>query len=167
MLYDWLKYLGWCFCVEFICRCPIFPYQDGTICVGVISLYSETTKSIRITVVPSFLDEHSSPDDSRYVWAYEVKIENLGQETVQLINRHWSITNSLGQTQTVRGPGVVGEQPVLKPGEYFEYTSGTPLNTPSGLMSGIYQMEGKNGQLFDVSIPVFSLDSPHQPMQVN
>ena len=97
----------------------------------------------------------------------EVKIENLGQETVQLINRHWSITNSLGQTQTVRGPGVVGEQPVLKPGEYFEYTSGTPLNTPSGLMSGIYQMEGKNGELFDVSIPVFSLDSPHQLMQVN
>ncbi len=118
-------------------------------------------------MIPSFLDEHSSPDDSKYVWAYEVKIENLGQETVQLINRHWSITNSLGQTQTVRGPGVVGEQPVLKPGEYFEYTSGTPLNTPSGLMSGIYQMEGKNGQLFDVSIPVFSLDSPHQPMHVN
>ena len=130
-------------------------------------MYSETTKSIRITVIPSFLDEHSSPDDARYVWAYEVKIENLGQETVQLINRHWSITNSLGQTQTVQGPGVVGEQPVLKPGEYFEYTSGTPLNTPSGLMSGIYQMEGKNGQLFDVSIPVFSLDSPHQPMHVN
>ena len=118
-------------------------------------------------MVPVFLDEHSSPDEAKYVWAYEVKIENLGQETVQLINRHWSITNSLGQTQTVRGPGVVGEQPVLKPGEYFEYTSGTPLNTPSGLMSGIYQMESTSGELFEVSIPNFSLDSPHQPMQIN
>ena len=130
-------------------------------------MYSETTKSIRVTVVPAFLDEHSSPEDDKYVWAYEVRIENLGEETVQLINRYWSITNSLGQTQTVRGPGVVGEQPVLKPGEYFEYTSGTPLSTPSGLMMGTYQMENNDGKLFDVSIPAFSLDSPHQSMRVN
>ena len=125
-------------------------------------MYSEITKSIRVTVVPAFLDEHSSPEDDKYVWAYEVRIENLGEETVQLINRYWSITNSLGQTQTVRGPGVVGEQPILKPGEYFEYTSGTPLSTPSGLMMGTYQMENNDGKLFDVSIPAFSLDSPHQ-----
>ena len=130
-------------------------------------MYSEITKSIRVTVVPAFLDEHSSPEDDKYVWAYEVRIENLGEETVQLINRYWSITNSLGQTQTVRGPGVVGEQPVLKPGEYFEYTSGTPLSTPSGLMMGTYQMENNDGKLFDVSIPAFSLDSPHQSMRVN
>ena len=130
-------------------------------------MYSETTKSIRVTVVPAFLDEHSSPQDDKYVWAYEVRIENLGEETVQLINRYWSITNSLGQTQTVRGPGVVGEQPILKPGEYFEYTSGTPLSTPSGLMMGTYQMENNDGKLFDVSIPAFSLDSPHQSMRVN
>lgn len=130
-------------------------------------MYSETTKSIRVTVVPAFLDEHSSPEDDKYVWAYEVRIENLGEETVQLINRYWSITNSLGQTQTVRGPGVVGEQPILKPGEYFEYTSGTPLSTPSGLMMGTYQMENNDGKLFDVSIPAFSLDSPHQSIQVN
>ena len=130
-------------------------------------MYSETTKSIRITVVPAFLDEHSSPDEAKYVWAYEVKIENLGQETVQLINRHWSITNSLGQTETVRGPGVVGEQPILKPGEYFEYTSGAPLTTPSGLMVGTYQMEDNDGKVFDVCIPAFSLDSPHQTVQVN
>ena len=130
-------------------------------------MYSETTKSIRVTVVPAFLDEHSSPEDDKYVWAYEVKIENLGEETVQLINRYWSITNSLGQTQTVQGPGVVGEQPILKPGEYFEYTSGTPLSTPSGLMMGTYQMENNDGKLFDVSIPAFSLDSPHQSMRVN
>ncbi|MCH2629302.1 MAG: Co2+/Mg2+ efflux protein ApaG [Nisaea sp.] len=130
-------------------------------------MYSEITKSIRVTVVPAFLDEHSSPEDDKYVWAYEVRIENLGEETVQLINRYWSITNSLGQTQTVRGPGVVGEQPILKPGEYFEYTSGTPLSTPSGLMMGTYQMENNDGKLFDVSIPAFSLDSPHQSIQVN
>ena len=130
-------------------------------------MYSETTKSIRVTVVPAFLDEHSSPEDDKYVWAYEVRIENLGEETVQLINRYWSITNSLGQTQTVRGPGVVGEQPILKPGEYFEYTSGTPLSTPSGLMMGTYQMENNDGKLFDVSIPAFSLDSPHQSIRVN
>ena len=130
-------------------------------------MYSEITKSIRVTVVPAFLDEHSSPEDDKYVWAYEVRIENLGEETVQLINRYWSITNSLGQTQTVRGPGVVGEQPILNPGEYFEYTSGTPLSTPSGLMMGTYQMENNDGKLFDVSIPAFSLDSPHQSIQVN
>ncbi|MED5226373.1 MAG: Co2+/Mg2+ efflux protein ApaG [Pseudomonadota bacterium] len=130
-------------------------------------MYSEITKSIRVTVVPAFLDEHSSPEDDKYVWAYEVRIENLGEETVQLINRYWSITNSLGQTQTVRGPGVVGEQPILKPGEYFEYTSGTPLSTPSGLMMGTYQMENNDGKLFDVSIPAFSLDSPQQSMRVN
>ena len=130
-------------------------------------MYSETTKSIRVTVVPVFLDEHSSPEDAKYVWAYEVRIENLGDETVQLINRHWSITNSLGQTETVRGPGVVGEQPILKPGDYFEYTSGAPLSTPSGLMMGTYQMEDNDGKVFDVSIPAFSLDSPHQPVQVN
>ena len=130
-------------------------------------MYSETTKSIRVTVVPVFLDEHSSPEDAKYVWAYEVKIENLGDETVQLINRHWSITNSLGQTETVRGPGVVGEQPILKPGDYFEYTSGAPLSTPSGLMMGTYQMEDNDGKVFDVCIPAFSLDSPHQTVQVN
>ena len=130
-------------------------------------MYSETTKSIRVTVVPVFLDEHSSPEDEKYVWAYEVRIENLGDETVQLINRHWSITNSLGQTETVRGPGVVGEQPILKPGEYFEYTSGAPLSTPSGLMVGTYQMEDNDGKVFDVCIPAFSLDSPHQTVQVN
>ena len=130
-------------------------------------MYSETTKSIRVTVVPAFLEEHSSPEDAKYVWAYEVRIENLGDETVQLINRRWSITNSLGQTETVRGPGVVGEQPILKPGDYFEYTSGAPLSTPSGLMMGTYQMEDNDGKVFDVSIPAFSLDSPHQPVQVN
>tara|TARA_B100001123_G_C15232059_1_gene995555 strand:+ start:985 stop:1332 length:348 start_codon:yes stop_codon:yes gene_type:complete len=114
-----------------------------------------------------FLEEQSSPEKSHYIWAYEVRIENLGQTSVQLLNRHWSITDALGQTQTVRGPGVVGEQPVLNPGESFEYTSGTPLRTPSGLMVGSYQMEDVKGEVFDVKIPAFSLDSPHQSVQFN
>ena len=130
-------------------------------------MYSKTTKKINITVKPYYLEDQSEPEDQHYVWAYKVIIDNQGNEKVQLVNRHWKIIDANGTLQEVRGKGVVGEQPVLKPGEYFEYTSGTPLNTPSGLMSGIYQMEGKNGELFDVSIPVFSLDSPHQLMQVN
>jgi len=130
-------------------------------------LYSEITNSIRVSVNPVFLEEQSSPEKSHYIWAYEVRIENLGQTSVQLLNRHWSITDALGQTQTVRGPGVVGEQPVLNPGESFEYTSGTPLRTPSGLMVGSYQMEDVKGEVFDVKIPAFSLDSPHQSVQFN
>ncbi len=130
-------------------------------------MYSEITNSIRVSVNPVFLEEQSSPEKSHYIWAYEVRIENLGQTSVQLLNRHWSITDALGQTQTVRGPGVVGEQPVLNPGESFEYTSGTPLRTPSGLMVGSYQMEDVKGEVFDVKIPAFSLDSPHQSVQFN
>lgn len=130
-------------------------------------MYSKVTKSIRVSVESIFLEEQSEPEQERYVWAYKVKIENLSQETVKLINREWSITDALGQTQTVRGPGVVGEQPLLKPGESFEYTSGTPLKTPSGLMVGSYQMEDYEGKLFEVSIPAFSLDSPHQTVQFN
>jgi ApaG protein len=96
-----------------------------------------------------------------------VKIENIGEATVQLINRYWRITDANGQIQEVRGSGVVGEQPVLDPGESFEYTSGTPLGTPSGIMVGTYEMETQNGERFDVEIPAFSLDSPHQPVQLN
>ena len=95
-------------------------------------MYSETTNSILVTVKPFFLDDQSSPRENRFVWAYQVRIENKGPVTVQLRRRHWRITDSLGRTQEVRGDGVVGEQPVLQPGESFEYTSGTPLTTPSG-----------------------------------
>src|SRR3546814_9636376 len=102
-----------------------------------------------------------------YVWAYQVRIENIGRETVQLRNRYWQITDAFGRVQEVRGPGVVGEQPVLQPGESFEYTSGTPLQTPSGIMVGTYEMEAADGNHFDVDIPAFSLDSPHQPVQIN
>ena len=125
-------------------------------------MYTETTNSIRITVRPIYLDDQSSPDDHHFVWAYEVRIENLGQETAQLRSRRWRITDATGRTQEVTGPGVVGEQPVLKPGESFEYQSGTHLSTPSGIMVGTYRMETPNGTSFEVRIPAFSLDSPHQ-----
>lgn len=130
-------------------------------------MYSQVTRSIRVTVQPIYLDDQSSPTDNHYVWAYNVRIENIGNETLQLRNRYWRITDSYGRVQEVRGPGVVGEQPVLHPGEVFEYTSGTPLSAPSGIMVGSYQMETASGERFDVQVPAFSLDSPHQPIQLN
>jgi ApaG protein len=130
-------------------------------------MYSETTRSIKVTVKPIYLEDQSSPGDNHYVWAYQVRIENNGGETVQLLRRYWRITDALGRVQEVRGAGVVGEQPVLEPGESFEYTSGTPLATPSGIMVGRYEMETRGGESFEVAIPAFSLDSPHQPIQLN
>jgi ApaG protein len=130
-------------------------------------MYSQSTRSIRITVEPTYLDDQSAPDEQRFVWAYHVRIENQGPETVQLRSRYWRITDARGKIQEVRGAGVVGEQPVLKPGESFEYTSGTPLPTSSGFMVGTYQMESQTGERFDVAVPAFSLDSPHQPKRVN
>jgi ApaG protein len=130
-------------------------------------MYRQTTRSISITVEPTFLEERSSPPENKYVWAYHVRIENEGPETVQLVTRYWRITDAIGRVQEVRGPGVVGEQPVLKPGDSFEYTSGTPLGTPSGIMVGAYQMETEGGERFDVAVPAFSLDSPHQRVRLN
>lgn len=129
--------------------------------------YALTTRAITIMVEPFYLEDQSEPDDNRYIWAYHVRIENNGAETVQLLTRHWRITDSLGNTQEVRGDGVVGEQPVLKPGESFEYTSGTPLATSSGIMAGSYQMETDGGDRFDAEVPAFSLDSPDTPMRVH
>jgi len=111
-------------------------------------MYSETTRSITVTVRPFYLEQHSSPAESHYVWAYHVRIENQGNETVQLRNRHWSITDGQGRQQEVRGPGVVGEQPVLAPGESFEYTSGTAIATSVGTMRGSYQMLAADGTRF-------------------
>jgi ApaG protein len=130
-------------------------------------MYSATTQSISVTVKPIYLEEQSSPTESHYVWAYQVRIENTGAETVQLLNRYWRITDSMGRVQEVQGAGVVGEQPKLEPGEIFEYTSGTPLTTPSGIRGGSYEMESNDGRRFAVEIPAFSLDSPHQPGQLN
>ena len=130
-------------------------------------MYSETTRSIKVSVRPFYLDQHSSPAENHYVWAYHVVIENEGRETVQLRNRHWRITDELGRLQEVRGPGVVGEQPVLKPGQSFEYTSSCPLSTPSGFMVGDYEMETRAGENFLVQVPAFSLDTPQQTTRLN
>ena len=125
--------------------------------------FTAVTRSLRVTVRAFYLADQSDPEEGRHVWAYRVRITNEGRETVQLLKRSWSITDGMGRTQHVRGDGVVGEQPVLEPGEAFEYTSGTPLSTPSGFMRGTYGMvEQGSGEEFDVAIPAFSLDSPHQ-----
>lgn len=130
-------------------------------------MYTQTTSDLTVSVEPQFLDHESRPEDNLWVWAYTVRIENKGSDTVQLRTRHWKITDAHGRTQEVRGPGVVGEQPVLKPGQSFTYTSGTPLKTPSGIMTGTYSMEGPGGRMFDIAIPAFSLDSPGGKKQVN
>ena len=130
-------------------------------------MYAKTTHSIEVIVKPLYLEEQSSPEEGHYVWAYQVRIENKGRSKVQLLNRYWRIVDALGRVQEVRGAGVVGEQPVLGPGEAFEYTSGTPLPTPSGFMAGSYEMEGDGGDRFEVEIPAFSLDSPHEAAQLH
>ena len=131
------------------------------------TLYRAITKEIAVSVIPTYLEAESSPGSSQYFWAYRVIIENLGQETVQLQSRHWMITNARGEFTEVKGAGVVGEQPVLKPGESYEYTSGADLNTTSGMMGGAYQMESEGGERFDIEIPTFSLDSPNQSALLN
>lgn len=125
--------------------------------------YIQTTRGIRVTVRSFYLDDQSQPDEGRFVWAYRVTIDNQSQQAVQLLRRSWRITNAAGRIQRVHGDGVVGEQPVLDPGESFEYTSGTPLDTPTGFMAGSYEMVATaTGDVFEVTIPTFSLDSPHQ-----
>ncbi len=129
--------------------------------------YLAVTRGIAVSVEPAYLEANSSPGRSEYVWAYRVTIENQGQETVQLLSRHWMITNARGELNEVKGPGVVGEQPILKPGESYQYSSGCPLNTPWGMMGGSYQMLSESGERFDIEIPTFSLDSPNQGLVVN
>ena len=126
-----------------------------------MSNYISTTRNIIVSVEPIYLSDQSAPEDDYYVWAYKVEIENKGVETVQIRSRFWRITDSFGRTQETRGLGVVGEQPVIRPGEKFEYTSGTPLQAPSGMMGGNYKVQTTDGDLFEVEIPLFSLDSPH------
>ena len=130
--------------------------------------FTETTRDVRVTVRAFFLADQSEPERGHYVWAYQVSIANQGRQTLQLLRRSWLITDAQGRTQRVHGEGVVGEQPVLDPGESFEYTSGTPLATPSGFMRGAYHMVvPATGEAFDVAIPGFSLDSPHGGGQVH
>jgi ApaG protein len=123
-------------------------------------MYRAVTRNIEVTVEPNFLPEKSSAEDGRYFWSYTVVISNTGEETVQLRTRHWIITDAAGRQQQVRGEGVIGEQPVLAPGERFEYTSGVPLTTASGFMAGSYEMETDGGERFEIEVPAFSLDSP-------
>jgi len=123
--------------------------------------YSATTRAIRVRVRSFYLNDQSRPDESHYVWAYRVRIDNQGAETVQLVARSWVITDGMGRVQRVHGEGVIGQQPLLDPGESFEYTSGTPLETASGFMAGFYHMLAPaTGERFDIEIPAFSLDSP-------
>ena len=130
-------------------------------------MYEKITRNICVSVRPFYLEEQSSPDEDHFVWAYRVSIENRSTETVQLMNRHWRITDKHGRLQEIKGPGVVGEQPVLKPGETYEYTSGCPLGTPSGIMVGSYEMSTPTGERFDIEIPAFSLDSPYDTAAIN
>ncbi len=129
--------------------------------------YEAVTRGLLVRVRPQYLPEQSDPCEGRWVWAYQVEVENRGDETVQLINRHWTITDGIGRVEEVRGPGVVGEQPTLKPGEAFRYASGCPLNTPSGVMEGEYEMVSEAGEHFEISIPAFSLDLPDARRTVN
>jgi ApaG protein len=150
-----------CFLID---AADFFIYAEG---MNISAPYSTVTRQIRVSVRPTYLDEQSAPADNHFVWAYHVKIENLGSETVQLVGRHWRITDAHGVLHEVKGQGVVGEQPTLEPGDFFQYTSGTPLASPSGIMSGTYQMTNERGESFDVEIPAFSLDSPYQPVRLN
>ena len=130
-------------------------------------MYRAVTRKIEVAVTPRFMPERSSPDNGYFFWAYTIDITNRGRETVQLKTRHWRITDALGRLQEVKGPGVVGEEPVLKPGDSYEYTSGVPLPTPSGFMAGSYGMVSEEGEHFDVEIPAFSLDSSDAERTLN
>lgn len=129
--------------------------------------YECVTRGIKVSVSPAFVDEQSDPDADEYLWSYAITIENHGLETVQLLSRYWHITDAYGRIQEVHGPGVVGAQPVLEPGTRFQYTSGCPLPTPSGAMSGHYQMRGASGEAFEVEIPAFLLESPYERRQIH
>ncbi|WP_223476470.1 Co2+/Mg2+ efflux protein ApaG [Oricola indica] len=130
-------------------------------------MYRETTDGVEIIVEPHYLDEESEPDEHRFVWAYTVVIANGSDHRVQLETRYWHITNAIGQVEEVEGPGVVGEHPVLSPGDTYHYTSGCPLNTPSGTMVGHYVLRRDDGTRFKAHIPAFSLDIPDPARRLN
>jgi len=130
-------------------------------------MYRSTTRNIEIEVEPFYLEDRSDPENGRYVWGYRVTIANNSDEFVQLLARYWRITDAAGRVEEVRGPGVVGEQPELNPGDSFQYTSGCPLRTSSGFMVGSYTMRDEDGELFDVDIPAFALDLPDAGRYLN
>ncbi|MGU3456107.1 Co2+/Mg2+ efflux protein ApaG [Brevundimonas sp. M1A4_2e] len=122
--------------------------------------YSAETEGVVVRVRPYYLAGQSDPAEGRWVWAYQVEIVNLSGGPVQLVARRWTITDALGRVEEVRGPGVVGEQPVIEPGDSYAYASGCPLTTPSGSMVGAYFMQDAEGRMFEAAIPAFSLDVP-------
>lgn len=130
-------------------------------------MYEAVTRGIRVRVTPAYVEEQSKPIESYFFWMYTIVIENEGSEPVQLRSRVWHITDGDGRTDVVRGPGVVGQTPVIPPGGAFTYTSGCPLRTPQGIMAGSYQMVTMDGRIFDVTIPAFSLDSPYAERKLN
>lgn len=129
--------------------------------------YRAVTRDIEVSVSPRYMSDRSTPEKGQYFWAYTIEISNNGNETVQLKTRYWHITDSMGRVQEVRGSGVVGEEPTIPPGESFEYTSGVPLQTPSGFMVGSYGMVSDSGEQFDIEIPAFSLDSSYASRTIN
>jgi ApaG protein len=129
--------------------------------------YEAVTRNLTVRVRPEYLPDQSDEEERRWVWAYWIEIENRGRETVQLLGRHWIITDGMGRVEEVKGLGVVGKQPILRPGERFDYTSGCPLATPSGMMVGSYAMVTDSGERFDISIPAFSLDLPGERRVMN
>ncbi|WP_159587725.1 Co2+/Mg2+ efflux protein ApaG [Chelativorans xinjiangense] len=130
-------------------------------------MYRAITHDIEVCVEPFFLPERSDPEENRYVWAYQITIANFSRETVKLMSRYWQITDGLGRMQEVRGEGVVGDQPELEPGDSYQYTSGCPLTTSSGIMAGRYTMRNPHGATFEVEIPAFSLDLPGEQVSLN
>ncbi|RCS24682.1 Co2+/Mg2+ efflux protein ApaG [Phyllobacterium salinisoli] len=130
-------------------------------------MYRAVTRQIEVVVEPFYLEDQSDPEENRYVWGYRVTVANNSEETVQLQSRYWQITDQNGHVEEVRGPGVVGEQPILEPGDSYQYSSGCPLTTPSGVMAGRYQMQGSGGKAFEIEIPAFSLDLPDQRRTLN
>lgn len=122
---------------------------------------TENPHKIHVKVIPAYIREQSDPPNNHYVFTYTVTIRNDGDQPARLLTRHWIITDGDGQVQEVRGDGVIGEQPHLQPGEGFQYTSGTFMNTPVGTMQGSYQMIADNGEKFDAEIPSFTLSVPN------
>ena len=125
-----------------------------------VQTYRETTNYISVSVSPEYLYHQSEPSDNHFTWAYHVLIKNSGNVTIQILTRHWKITDIRGKSHEIVGDGLVGKQPVLKPGEVFQYSSGTPLSASSGFMSGSFLLISEKGELFNAVVPSFSLDSP-------
>ena len=130
-------------------------------------MYSKTTNGVTVTVTPYFLDDQSSPQESHFVWAYQVNIKNSGNSSIKLNHRNWFIIDANGKVIHHQGEGVVGEFPIIEPGESFEYTSGTPLKTNNGIMQGFYLVSQDNGEKLKIDIPAFSLDSPYNKKNVH